>query len=59
MKKLSCRESGFDCDYTIEGYTDEEIFRNAEKHVFNRHGMKKEEFTPHFNEKLRSLVKDT
>lgn len=59
MKKLSCRDAGFDCDYTIGGYTEQELFRNGQKHVFNIHGMKKEEFTPQFNERLRPLLRET
>jgi predicted small metal-binding protein len=58
MKKVPCRESGFDCNYIIEGYTEQELFRNGEKHVFNMHGMKSQEFTPRFNEKLRPLIED-
>jgi len=27
MKTLSCRDAGFDCDYLIQGETEEEIFR--------------------------------
>jgi predicted small metal-binding protein len=57
MKKVFCRESGFDCDYIIEGYTDDDLFRNGEKHVFNRHGLKKSEFIPCFNERLRPMIK--
>jgi len=58
MKKVSCREAGFDCSYVIEGYTENDLFRNAEKHALNMHGMKREEFTPRFNEKLRPLIED-
>jgi predicted small metal-binding protein len=59
MRKLSCRDAGFDCDYAIEGYTEQELFRNGQKHVFNIHGMRKEEFTPQFNERLTPLIKET
>jgi predicted small metal-binding protein len=58
MKKLSCRDAGFDCDYTMEGYTEQELFRNGQKHVFNIHGMRMEEFTPQFNERIRPLIRD-
>lgn len=46
MKKVSCREAGFDCNYIIEGYTENDLFRNGEKHALNMHGMKREDFTP-------------
>jgi len=32
MKKLSCRETGFNWDYVIKVETDEEIFRKGEQH---------------------------
>ena len=59
MKRLQCRDAGFECDYIMEGYTEQDLFTNGQKHVFNRHGMRMEEFTPHFNENLRPLIKDT
>ena len=58
MKKVSCREAGFDCDYIIQGYTEQDLFRNGQKHVLNMHGMKSEEFTPQFNEKLRPRIEE-
>ena len=58
MKKVSCRESGFDCDYIIQGYTEQELFRNGQKHVLNMQGMKSVEFTPQFNERLRPLIEE-
>jgi predicted small metal-binding protein len=58
MKKVSCREVGFDCNYVIEGYTEHDLFRDGAKHVLNMHGMKSNEFTPRFNEKLRPLIKN-
>ena len=57
LKRLSCRESGFDCDYMIEGDSEQEVFANGENHAFNVHGMKKEDFVPLFNEKLRPHAK--
>jgi predicted small metal-binding protein len=59
MKRLSCREAGFDCDYVVKGETEEEIFRNGEEHAMSDHGMKQEDFTPQFKEKPRGLIKDT
>lgn len=49
MKRVACRESG---------YTEQELFRNGQKHVLNMHGMKSEEFTPQFNEKLRPRIEE-
>ncbi len=59
MKTLSCRDAGFDCDYLVKGETEEDIFRKGGQHAINDHGMKEEDFTPEFKEKLRGLIKDT
>lgn len=40
MKTLSCREASFDCDYVVEGETEEEIFRNGGQQAMKDHGMK-------------------
>ena len=57
MKTLSCREAGFDCDYVVKGETEEEIFKNGAQHAMKDHGMKEEDITPEFKEKLRGLIK--
>lgn len=57
MKSLSCRDAGFDCDYIAEGETDNELFAKAEKHVFDVHGIKKQDFILTFNEKMRSSIR--
>lgn len=57
MKTLSCREAGFDCDYVVKGETEEEIFKNGAQHAIKDHGMKEEDITPEFKEKLRGLIK--
>jgi predicted small metal-binding protein len=59
MKTLSCREAGFDCDYVVKGETEEDIFTNGGQHAINDHGIKEEDFTPEFKEKLRGLIKYT
>jgi predicted small metal-binding protein len=33
MKTLSCRDAGFDCDYLIQGETEEDIFRDGGQHA--------------------------
>ena len=58
MKKLSCRDCGFDCDYMIKGDTREAIFEFGKNHVIIKHGPKKEDFTPRLNEKLKLLMKE-
>jgi len=58
MKTLSCREAGFDCDYVVKGETEEEILNSGKQHAIMDHGMKEEDCTPEFKEKLRPLIKD-
>jgi predicted small metal-binding protein len=57
MKSLSCRDAGFDCDHVVKAESDYEIFAESENHLFNAHGMNKQDFIPAFNEKLRSFIK--
>lgn len=59
MKTLTCREAGFDCDYVVEGETEEEILQKGAEHGMTSHGLKKEDCTPEFKEKLRGLIKTT
>jgi hypothetical protein len=46
MKTLACREAGF-----------EEIFQKGGEHATKDHGMKAEDITPEFKEKLRGLIR--
>jgi predicted small metal-binding protein len=40
MIKLSCKESGLDCDYTAEGRTDDEVLKAISEHAVIVHSMK-------------------
>jgi predicted small metal-binding protein len=40
---LSCRETGLDCDYVIEGKTEEEILIKGADHAIKVHGLKTKE----------------
>ena len=39
IKKISCREAGFDCDYVVKGKTEEEVMKNGTEHVQKVHGI--------------------
>ena len=54
MRSFSCRDAGFECDYVVQAESDYEIFAEGENHVFNAHGMKKQDFILAFNEKSRT-----
>jgi hypothetical protein len=43
----------------VRAENDYDLFREGENHVFNAHGMKKEDFIPAFNEKMRSLIRES
>lgn len=59
MKTITCREAGFDCDYVVKGETEEEVMKNGAEHAIKEHGMKADDITPEFKEKVRSLVRTT
>ena len=42
-----------------EGETEEEIFKNGAEHATKDHGMKPEDITPQFKEKLRGLIRNS
>ena len=39
MKKLTCRDAGFDCDSVLEGNTDDEVMKKAREHGAKQHGI--------------------
>ena len=43
MMKLSCRESGLECDYVAEGKTQDEVLKNISEHAVNFHNMRAED----------------
>jgi predicted small metal-binding protein len=57
MKTITCREAGFDCDYVVKGETEEEVMKRGAEHAMRDHGMKDEDFTPEFMEKVKGLIR--
>ena len=43
MIKLSCKESGLECDYFVEGKTEDEVLERISEHAVKVHNMKKED----------------
>ena len=41
--KLSCRETGLDCDFIIEGETEEQFLALGAEHAIKVHGLRAEE----------------
>jgi predicted small metal-binding protein len=43
MVKLSCKESGLECDYVAEGRTVDEVLKHISEHAVNVHSMRAED----------------
>jgi predicted small metal-binding protein len=43
MVKLSCKESGLECDYIAEGRTVDEVLKHISEHAVNVHSMRAED----------------
>ena len=43
MMKLSCRESGLECDYVAEGKTQDEVLKHISEHAVYFHNMRAED----------------
>jgi predicted small metal-binding protein len=59
MKTITCREAGFDCDHIVKGETEEEVMTNGAEHAKKEHGMKAEDITPEFKEKVKALIRNS
>jgi predicted small metal-binding protein len=57
MKTITCREAGFDCDFIVKGETEDEVMQRGAEHATKVHGMKENEITPEFKEKVRGLIR--
>jgi predicted small metal-binding protein len=43
MIKLSCKESGLECNYIAEGKTVDEVLKDISEHALNVHNMRAED----------------
>jgi predicted small metal-binding protein len=41
--KLSCKESGLECDYIAEGKTEDEMLRHISEHAVSVHNLRAED----------------
>ena len=55
-KRLSCRDVGVDCDFTVCAETEQEIFEKAAEHGRAEHGMN--EISKETYDKARSAMKE-
>ena len=47
MVKLSCKESGLDCDYIAEGKNEDDMLRHISEHAVCVHNMRAEDIYEH------------
>ena len=43
MIRLSCKESGLECDYTADGRTEKEVLNQISEHAVKVHNMRKKD----------------
>lgn len=53
MKKLLCRDAGFDCEGVITASTEDEVLKGAVVHALDVHNV---HVTPEQAEQLRALI---
>jgi predicted small metal-binding protein len=58
MKKLSCRDVGLDCDFVMEGVSEEEVLDKAQQHAYEVHAIKPEEMTSEMKVKIQENICD-
>jgi predicted small metal-binding protein len=56
MMKLACRDVGLDCDYVIDGDSNEEVASKAVKHVWEVHAINTEEMTSDMKTKIKENI---
>jgi predicted small metal-binding protein len=57
MKTITYREAGFDYDYIVKGETEDEVMQRGAEHAVKVRGMKENDITPEFKEKVRGLIR--
>jgi predicted small metal-binding protein len=58
MKKLACRDVGVDCDFIVEGLSEEEVLNKAQQHAYEVHAIKPEEMTSEMKVKIQENICD-
>ena len=54
MKKLKCRDAGFDCEKEINASTEQEVLKQAAEHAQKVHNVT---VTPALADKIRTLIR--
>lgn len=58
MKKLACHDVGLDCDFVVEGVSEEEVLNKAIQHAYEVHAIKPEEMTSDMKVKIQQNICD-
>ena len=58
MKRLTCRDVGLDCEFVMDGSTEEDILNKANDHAWKVHAIKPEEMTSEMKVKIRNSIKE-
>ena len=56
MKKLNCRDLGFECDQVVKAESEEEILTQAAAHAQQVHGVK--EVTPELVQAVKTNIQE-
>ncbi len=55
MKKLNCRDAGFDCEAVVEGGTTDEVMAQVGTHAKEVHGV---DVTPEMADQVAGKIRD-
>jgi predicted small metal-binding protein len=58
MKRLTCRDVGLDCDFVMNGSTEEEVLNKANDHAWKVHAIKPEEMTSEMKVKIKENIRE-
>jgi predicted small metal-binding protein len=58
MKRLACRDVGLDCEFVMDGSTEEDILNKANDHAWKVHAIKPEEMASEMKVKIRDSIKE-
>ena len=59
MKRLAYHDVGLDCDFVMEGMSEEEVSNRAQQHAYEVHAIKPEEMTSEMKVKIQENICDT
>jgi predicted small metal-binding protein len=58
MKRLACHDVGLNCDFVMDGTTEEGVLNKAIDHAWKIHATKPEEMTSEMKAKIKDNIKE-